>query len=155
MDEEKVIHASDITDCTECPLYDHDCCGGWSSSGCGTPIEPPCCSWSGNEEIYEGMYDRDYRDYEYAEVSYKEKQAREQEAREKSRKEDIERRIRNYSDYDNVKVKHEGRAYERWFCPRCHNWFQNAWWECTMVDGVTFTRCKICYAKLAHSYELD
>lgn len=155
MDEEKVIHASDITDCTECPLYDHDCCGGWSSNGCGTPIEPPCCSWSGNEEIYEGMYDRDYRDYEYAEVSYKEKQAREQEAREKSRKEDIERRIRNYSDYDNVKVKHEGRAYERWFCPRCHNWFQNAWWGCTMVDGVTFTRCKICYAKLAHSYELD
>lgn len=22
----------------------------------GTPIEPPCCSWDGDEEIYEGMY---------------------------------------------------------------------------------------------------
>ena len=62
MDAEKVIHASDITDCAECPLYDHDCCGGWASSGSGTPIEPPCTSWNDDEEIYEGMYDR-YSDW--------------------------------------------------------------------------------------------
>lgn len=69
--EDKVIYARDIDDCSNCPLYEKDCPGGWTSSGSGTPIEPPCTSWNSDEEIYEGMYDRNYRDYEYAEVSYK------------------------------------------------------------------------------------
>lgn len=54
MDEIK--KASEIEDCTGCPLYGADCKGGWTSGAGGTPIEPPCCSWNGDEEIYEGMY---------------------------------------------------------------------------------------------------
>lgn len=54
---EDIKKASDIHSCQECPLYGNDCNGGWKSSGADTPIEPPCCCWSGDEEIYEGMYD--------------------------------------------------------------------------------------------------
>lgn len=54
MDEAK--KASEIEDCEDCPLYQSDCPGGWVGGPGGTPIEPPCCSWDGDEEIYEGMY---------------------------------------------------------------------------------------------------
>lgn len=154
MDEEKIIHASDITECEECPLCGHDCPGGWSSSGSGTPIEPPCCSWNGDEEIYEGMYDCDYRDYEYAETSYKEKQAREREEQEKRRKEDLRRRLDNYDDYVEAKVKYDGEPYEKWYCPHCHNWRYVGWWSMTMSDGIALTRCNICGTKLKYAYEL-
>jgi hypothetical protein len=53
MDE---IRAKDIHDCDECPLYEHDCKGGFTSDGNGNPIEPPCCSWNDDTVIYEGMY---------------------------------------------------------------------------------------------------
>jgi hypothetical protein len=52
--EEKL--AKDIHDCDECPLYKKDCIGGWTSDGCGNPIEPPCTSWNDDVLIYEGMY---------------------------------------------------------------------------------------------------
>lgn len=47
--ENEVIYARDIDDCSVCPLYEKDCPGGWTSSGGGTPIEPPCTSWNGEE----------------------------------------------------------------------------------------------------------
>ena len=154
--EDEVIYARDIDDCSVCPLYKKDCLGGWTSNGCGTPIEPPCCSWNGDEEIYEGMYDCDYRDYEYAEVSYKEKQVREQEARERQHKEYLERRIAEYSNYGNVKIK-PIRLLDKWYCPRCHNWFYPN--GCVSPyrdrDGIETSTCPICNTKLAHSYELD
>lgn len=49
-------------------MYQNDCVGGWTSGGGGIPIESPCCSWNGEEEIYEGMYDNDY---EYSEQELK------------------------------------------------------------------------------------
>ena len=155
MDKEKIVHASDITECEECPLYGHDCCGGWSSSGTGAPIEPPCTSWNGDEEIYEGMYDHDYRDYEYTEVSYKEKQVREQKAWEKQRKEYLERRIAEYSNYGNVKIK-PVRLLDKWYCPRCRNWFypNGCASPCRDRDGIETSICPICSTKLAYSYEL-
>ena len=51
-----IIKAKDIHDCEDCPLLDDDCPGGWTSGTGGTPIEPPCCSWNNNDEIYKGMY---------------------------------------------------------------------------------------------------
>lgn len=155
--EDEVIYARDIDDCSVCPLYEKDCPGGWTSSGSGTPIEPPCTSWNGDEEIYEGMYDRDYRDYEYAEVSYKEKQAREQKAREKQHKEYLERRIAEYSNYENVKTRYVRECPDKWYCPRCHNWFYPN--GCASPyrdrDGIETSICPICNTRLAHSYELD
>ena len=53
MDEMKL--AREIEDCDDCPLYGNDCPGGWTGGPNG-PIEPPCCSWNGDEEISKGMY---------------------------------------------------------------------------------------------------
>ena len=49
--------AKDIDDCDNCPLRANDCVGGWTSGGDGLPVEPPCASWNGETEIYEGMYE--------------------------------------------------------------------------------------------------
>lgn len=53
------VSAMDIQDCSDCPLLYIDCPGGWTSGGGGTPIEPPCTSWVGDEVIYSGKYSRD------------------------------------------------------------------------------------------------
>lgn len=70
--EDEVIYARDIDDCSVCPLYEKDCPGGWTSSPSGNPIEPPCTSWNGDEEIYEGMYDR-YSDWKLEDIKQKPK----------------------------------------------------------------------------------
>ena len=51
--------AKEIKECKDCPLYQYSCFGNWRSGGGGTPIEPPCCSWEDDDEIYTGMYDYD------------------------------------------------------------------------------------------------
>lgn len=51
------IKAKDINGCDDCPLKDNDCPGGWTSGAGGTPIEPPCCIWDDDTEVYEGMYE--------------------------------------------------------------------------------------------------
>lgn len=158
--ENEVIYARDIDDCSVCPLYEKDCSGGWTSGGGGTPIEPPCCSWSGDEEIYEGMYDR-YSDWELQDIKQRTAELirREQEAREKQqkdRKEYLQMRIAEYSNYGNVKIK-TIRLLDKWYCPRCHNWFYPN--GCASPyrdrDGIETSICPICNTKLAHSYELD
>ena len=60
MEEDNIVLAKDIEDCDSCPLKDHGCPGGWTSGGSGQPIEPPCCSWNDDTEVYAGMYDREY-----------------------------------------------------------------------------------------------
>lgn len=58
MDEK---YAKDICDCSDCPLLNNDCPGGWTSGNGGYPIEPPCTSWKDDTLVYEGMYsDMDY-----------------------------------------------------------------------------------------------
>lgn len=51
------MKAKDINDCEDCPLKDNDCQGGYTSGPNGLPIEPPCCSWNDDTDVYEGMYD--------------------------------------------------------------------------------------------------
>ncbi len=159
--ENEVIYARDIDDCSVCPLYEKDCPGGWTSSGSGTPIEPPCTSWNGDEEIYEGMYDR-YSDWELEDIKLRTAELirREQEEREKQQKDHIEyleRCIAKYSNYGNVKTRYAGELLDKWYCPRCHNWFYPN--GCASPnhdrDRIEIARCPICNTMLAHSYELD
>lgn len=159
--ENEVIYARDIDDCSVCPLYEKDCPGGWTSSPSGNPIEPPCTSWNGDEEIYEGMYDR-YSDWKLEDIKQRTEEAirREQEDREKQqkdRKEYLERRIAEHSNYGNVKTKHTRELLDVWYCPRCHNWICPNGWALPSrdKDGIETARCPICDTKLAHSYELD
>lgn len=42
--DDSIVLAKYITDCSECPLYENDCPGGWVGGPGGVPIEPPCCS---------------------------------------------------------------------------------------------------------------
>ena len=54
--EDNIMLAKDIEDCENCPLWEKDC-HGYTSDGQGNPVEPPCCSWNDEDEIYERMYD--------------------------------------------------------------------------------------------------
>jgi hypothetical protein len=47
------MKAKDIDGCENCPLLDNHCSGGMKSDSRGMPIEPPCCSWSPDDEISE------------------------------------------------------------------------------------------------------
>lgn len=89
----ETIKAKDIHDCDDCPLYKDDCSGGWTSGCGGTPIEPPCCSWDDEDEIYVGMYNYDDSEYpsEYDLIREKEHQRKQQEEIEKRESEEKER----------------------------------------------------------------
>jgi hypothetical protein len=153
-----IILAKDIDDCSNCPLYEHDCSGGWTSGGGGIPIEPPCCSWNGEEEIYEGMYE--YNTYEPTEAELKwereyiaQKEKKQKEKREAEYKEECRQRVNKISRYGNAKIKDSGEICSYWYCPNCNRWF-GAWHE-SWVGGVGETSCTRCGERLAHSYELD
>lgn len=62
-----VVLAKDIDDCSKCPLYESECPGGWTSDGAGNPIEPPCTSWNDDDEIWDGMVESQYIKWEEAE----------------------------------------------------------------------------------------
>ena len=107
------------------------------------------------------MYDR-YRDWKLEDIKQRTAELirREQEEREKqqkNRKEYLERRIAEYSNYDNAKTGYAGECLDKWYCPRCHNWFYPN--GCVSPyrdrDGIETSICPICNTRLAHSYELD
>ena len=57
----------EIEDCDECPLKDEGLCpGGWTSGADGTPIEPPCAGWDGEEDV------EDYISSVYASIAARE-----------------------------------------------------------------------------------
>jgi hypothetical protein len=149
--------AKDITECEECPLYKHDCPGGWTSGGGGQPIEPPCCSWNDDDEIYEGMYDCDWRDYTDQELEWERRDRERREEKERERKEYLENKIKRYSNYGNTKIKYAGELLDQWLCPRCCHWFLPNGWASPIQngDGIETAICPICNTKLAHCYELD
>jgi len=157
-EQDGVVLAKDIDDCSNCPLYKHDCPGGWTSGGGGEPIEPPCCSWNGDEEIFEGMYM--YDGYEPSEkelewqreyIAQKEQEARER--REAQYKEECQRLVDKISRHGNAKVKDSGGLCYRWYCPNCRRWFL-AWSE-SWHSGVGETSCTYCGERLAYSSVLD
>lgn len=86
------MKASEITDCSECPLEDTDYCKGMTSGAGGISIEPPCTSWKGDEEI--GI-----EEYEHKKVSYErylDKIQKEKDAKEKKKKDILQKRRNSY-----------------------------------------------------------
>lgn len=57
------MKAKEIEDCENCPLLGNHCPGGMTSSPGGIPIEPPCCSWSPEDEISEEKMDKEHESY--------------------------------------------------------------------------------------------
>lgn len=83
----------EIEDCDECLIKDEGICpGGWTSGAGGAPIEPPCTSWDGDEEVddyIEGYYASILAREEWEDRMWEEKQKR-------KRKNEIARRKRQY-----------------------------------------------------------
>lgn len=83
----------DVEDCSECPLKDEGLCpGGWTSGADGTPIEPPCVGWDGEEDAEDyisSVHASIAAMEEYEDCLWKEKQ-------EKQRENEIAKRKRRY-----------------------------------------------------------
>lgn len=107
----------EIEDCDECPIKDEGICpGGWTSGAGGVPIEPPCTSWDGDEEVddyIEGYYASILAREEWEDRMWEEKQKKE-------RKNEIARQKRRYlktycfsENYEVKRLKKELKSYER------------------------------------------
>lgn len=151
--------ASEIEECEDCPLLGNDCPGGWTSGAGGTPIEPPCCSWNGDEEIYEGMYDRDYRfspqELKWAQEEYDRREAA---RREKLHKQEIERfkeKVRSLTggEYRHIEFRRNGSICHDWLCPYCHTWRRvgaESWY-----GGIGEAWCGKCNRRMVYCAELE
>lgn len=151
---DNIVVSSQIEDCEGCPLYREDCPGGWTSGPGGTPIEPPCTSWSGDEEIYAGMYERDI-DYPPQSLRWVEeaRAQKEREEAERRRREEVENMLEavfSISKHGNAKRRRsEWHDWEDWFCPECNRWFYVGILSCS--NGIETTGCPRCGAPLAYS----
>lgn len=156
-DDDNIVLAKDIDDCSVCPLYKKDCKGGWTSGGGGEPIEPPCCSWNKNDEIYEGMYSNNTYEPSEQEIAWEkersaEKEKCQKEKREAEEKEQTLKLLNQVTRYGNAKIKQGGELCYNWYCPKCRRWF-HAWHE-SCHGGITETNCNYCGETLAHSWLL-
>lgn len=152
-----VVLASQINDCSECPLYNEDCPGGTMSSPGGTPIDPPCTSWNGDEEIYAGMYEREI-DYSPQSLQWeKEAAAKKKEAKRKeARKRDVEKAreyVLSVSKYGNAKKRGDSIETEQWYCPECRRWFRPG--SLSYSNGFEETGCSRCGCLLVYSELLN
>lgn len=157
MDE--VVLAKDINGCENCPLCGNDCPGGYTSGPGGTPIEPPCCSWSEDTEVYEGMYDDDPRDYSNDDdAAYVAETARVANSREQAQKEEIERlrnRVRSITggDYRHIELRERGSACNDWLCPYCGTWRRVA--SESWHGGIGEAWCSKCQRTMVFCSELE
>lgn len=123
---EKVKLAKDIHDCGDCPLYQNDCIGGWTSNGAGTPIEPPCTSWNADEEVYEGMYDYEIEysaeTLEWIAMRQAEKEKEERERREQQEKEELQKLVKSITPYGLSKIRDTSSICSAWYCNNCKQW---------------------------------
>lgn len=155
MEDTKI--ANEIEDCEDCPLFGNDCPGGWTGGSNG-PIEPPCCSWNGDEKIYEGMY----REFEYspqelkwAQEEYERKEAEEQAAKHKARIEHLRMAVAGIigGQYRHIEVRDAGELRDAWKCPYCHNWSRVGW--PFYRDGIAEAWCSKCGRKMVYCRELE
>lgn len=156
-ENDNIVLAKDIDDCSNCPLYKNDCSGGWTSGGGGNPIEPPCCSWNDNDEICEGIYSNDTYEPSAREIEWENEYVLKQEQLQKAKREaeyieEIRKQINQVTKYGNAKIKAGGELCYNWYCPNCHRWF-HAWHE-SCHDGIVETSCNYCGEALAYSSSL-
>lgn len=155
MDEVK--KASEIEDCSDCPLYQTDCPGGWTSDGTGQPVEPPCTGWNDDDEIYEGMYF--YEPSEAELQRWRENDAR----REAERKEQAHRAEVDYyrrlvgslikGEYKHIEFRRNGTIVDDWLCPYCHKW-TNPGWE-SGHGGILESWCGRCNRRMVFCSVLE
>lgn len=107
--EDGVVLDKDIDDCSKCPLYKSECPGGWTSNGAGNPIEPPCTSWSDDDEIWDGMLESQYIKWEESE-----ERRRKYERSMKAKRGAATRK--KYSHLDNKYIK-----FKEWLPKSCWN----------------------------------
>jgi hypothetical protein len=154
------MKASDITCCDDCPLYENDCPGGCVAGAGGNPIEPPCTSWKGDEEIYEGMYaERDWSKKELKRIIIMqeefERQEQIREEKEKQqRKEYLRKRVREITgeEYQHIQLE-KGDLCNVWLCPRCNTWRHvgsESW-----SGGIGKAWCAKCGKWMAYCQELE
>lgn len=138
-------------------MYQNDCTGGWTSGGGGVPIEPPCCSWNDEEEIYEGMYDDDYeyseQELKWIEEERREKEIEEKKQKERGEKERLRRIVYSKSKYGSSDIKYDGSICHDWFCHHCNRWVSpgHESWN----GGIGETWCPRCGNTLVHCGDLD
>ena len=158
--DKMVKKASDITECEECPLLGNDCSGGWTSSSSGTPIEPPCCSWNDDTEVYAGMYDCDYREPSLQEIKWAQEEydKRENKIKEEKHKIEIERlrnkvRVLTGCEYKHIELRQTPSICSDWLCPYCHTW-QRVGSE-SWHDGIGKAWCSTCNHIMVYCSELE
>lgn len=153
------MKAKEIIECENCPLYCNDCIGGWTSNGSGTPIEPPCCSWNDDDEIYEEMYslmpERDYSEQElkWFEEEQNRKEAERIKAREKADYEEAKRIVYSKTQYGSSPIKDTPSICSAWWCYHCNKWISPG--SETWSGGIGETYCPKCLTKLVHSHILE
>lgn len=155
MDELKI--ASEIEDCDDCPLYKKDCPGGWTGGPNG-PIEPPCCSWNGDEKIYEGMYSNTThspKELQWMQEESKRKEAERKMAEKQARREILRERIRQMTkgEYRHIEFRYRGEICYDWLCPYCHTW-RHVDTE-SYHDGVSEAWCSRCGRRMVYCQELE
>ena len=155
MGETKI--AREIEDCDGCPLYKEDCPGGWTGGPNG-PIEPPCCSWNGDEEIYEGMYqERDYspRELKWLQEEYDRKEAEKRETEHRARIEHLKEMVFGITGkgYRHIETRDGGELCDDWRCPRCNGWSRGRYPY--SHGGVVESWCSRCGEKLVYCRELE
>lgn len=152
-----VKKASEISDCSECPLYQTDCPGGWTSDGAGRPVEPPCTSWNDDDEIYEGMYDYQPTEAELEEWTETSKrlQAERKEYEHQYEIDCLRRTVRSLTggEYRHIEFRHNGTAVYDWLCPYCHRWTFPGWES--GHNGVLESWCNRCNRRMVYCFELE
>lgn len=156
MDEAK--KASEIEDCEDCPLYQSDCPGGWVGGPGGTPIEPPCCSWDGDEEIYEGMYaEIDYspQKLKWMQEDFERREAEKKKADKRAEVERLKERVWKLTGgpYRHIEMRYRGEICNDWLCPYCRTWrhIESESWHM----GIGEAWCSKCGRRMVYCAELE
>lgn len=153
-----IVLAKNIADCAHCPLHGNDCSGGWTSSGSGTPIEPPCTSWSEDTEVYEGMYDDDPRDFGDSDDFATNSAAPQKNDREQTKLVEIQKlkdKVHSITggEYRHVELRERGSVCNDWLCPYCKTWrrVSSESWH----SGIGEAWCSKCQRSIVYCAELE
>lgn len=158
-----VVLAKNIDSCDNCPLYQNDCPGNWTTGSTGVPIEPPCSFWNDDDEIYENMYSsQSERDYSEQELKWeKERQERKEKERIKEREkaayEEAKRIVYRKTKYGSSPIKETPTVSlglcSAWWCYNCNQWVypSSEIWS----GGIGEAYCPKCVTILVHSGILE